>query len=58
MPAVTPAGSPVPERVAVVGAGMVGLATTACSSRSVAVEVTVIDRDGVAAGASRATPAG
>lgn len=40
-----------PERVAVVGAGMVGLAT-AWFLQDRGVEVTVIDRDGVAAGAS------
>ncbi|GAA2148243.1 D-amino-acid dehydrogenase [Humibacillus xanthopallidus] len=51
MAAVTPAGSPAPQRIAVVGAGMVGLAT-AWFLQERGVEVTVIDRDGVAAGAS------
>ncbi|MEO8828078.1 FAD-dependent oxidoreductase [Lapillicoccus sp.] len=45
------AGHPVPERVAVVGAGMVGLAT-AWFLQERGVEVTVLDRKGVAAGAS------
>ena len=51
MASTTPSGLPVPERVAVVGAGMVGLAT-AWFLQERGVEVTVIDRDGVAAGAS------
>ena len=51
MSAVTPSGHPAPQRVAVVGAGMVGLAT-AWFLQERGVEVTVIDRDGVAAGAS------
>ena len=51
MAAVSPSGTPVPERVAVVGAGMVGLAT-AWFLQERGVEVAVIDRDGVAAGAS------
>ena len=42
---------PEPRRVAVVGAGMVGLAT-AWFLQERGVEVTVIDRDGVAAGSS------
>jgi D-amino-acid dehydrogenase len=41
----------VPDRVAVVGAGMVGLAT-AWFLQERGIEVTVIDREGVAAGAS------
>lgn len=49
--AITPSGLPVPERVAVVGAGMVGLAT-AWFLQERGVEVTVIDREGVAAGSS------
>src|SRR4029453_13610665 len=40
-----------PERVAVVGAGMVGLAT-AWFLQEAGVDVTVLDREGVAAGAS------
>ena len=51
MPAITPAGPPAPQRVAVVGAGMVGLAT-AWFLQEHGVEVTVLDRDGVAAGSS------
>src|SRR3954452_19320235 len=41
----------VPDRVAVVGAGMVGLAT-AWFLQEAGVHVTVLDREGVAAGAS------
>ena len=41
----------VPDRVAVVGAGMVGLAT-AWFLQEAGIEVTVLDREGVAAGAS------
>lgn len=48
---VMPAAQPTAARVAVVGAGMVGLAT-AWFLQERGVEVTVIDRDGVAAGAS------
>src|SRR3954468_21151109 len=44
-------GHLVPDRVAVVGAGMVGLAT-AWFLQEAGVEVTVLDREGVAAGAS------
>ena len=51
MASITPSGLPIPEHVAVVGAGMVGLAT-AWFLQDRGVEVTVIDRDGVAAGAS------
>src|SRR5689334_8036348 len=50
-PSVTASGLPVPHRVAVVGAGMVGLAT-AWFLQERGVEVTVIDREGVAAGSS------
>ncbi|MGO4343269.1 NAD(P)/FAD-dependent oxidoreductase [Pedococcus sp. 2YAF34] len=48
---VTAAGLPVPQRVAVVGAGMVGL-STAWFLQEQGVEVTVLDREGVAAGSS------
>jgi len=48
---VTPSGLPAPRRVAVVGAGMVGL-STAWFLQEHGVEVTVLDRDGVAAGSS------
>ena len=51
MTAVTPSGSAAPQRIAVVGAGMVGLAT-AWFLQERGVEVTVIDREGVAAGSS------
>ncbi|MDQ6524915.1 FAD-dependent oxidoreductase [Nocardioides sp. LHD-245] len=44
-------GNRTPRRVAVVGAGMVGLAT-AWHLQEQGVEVTVLDRDGVAAGSS------
>jgi D-amino-acid dehydrogenase len=43
--------SPAPRHVVIVGAGMVGLAT-AWFLQEYGVEVTVVDRDGVAAGAS------
>lgn len=48
---VAPAAQPTTSRVAVVGAGMVGLAT-AWFLQDRGVEVTVIDREGVAAGSS------
>ena len=48
---VTASGLPAPRRVAVVGAGMVGL-STAWFLQEHGVEVTVLDRDGVAAGSS------
>lgn len=51
MVAVTPSGLPIPQRVAVVGAGMVGLAT-AWFLQERGVEVAVLDREGVAAGSS------
>lgn len=51
MAPVTAAGFVVPERVAVVGAGMVGL-STAWFLQEYGVEVTVLDRSGVAAGSS------
>ncbi len=51
MAPVTPSGLPAPQRVAVVGAGMVGLAT-AWFLQERGVEVTVLDREGVAAGSS------
>lgn len=51
MAPVTASGLPAPRRVAVVGAGMVGLAT-AWFLQERGVEVTVLDRDGVAAGSS------
>ena len=51
MAPVTASGLPVPERVAVVGAGMVGLAT-AWFLQERGVAVTVYDREGVAAGSS------
>jgi D-amino-acid dehydrogenase len=47
----TASGLPVPQRVAVVGAGMVGLAT-AWFLQERGVEVTVLDREDVAAGSS------
>jgi D-amino-acid dehydrogenase len=51
MASLTAAGRPVPERVAVVGAGMVGL-STAWFLQERGVEVVVLDREGVAAGSS------
>src|SRR5687767_14890527 len=51
MSPVTAAGLPVPQRVAVVGAGMVGL-STAWFLQEHGVSVTVLDREGVAAGSS------
>ncbi|WP_091759182.1 NAD(P)/FAD-dependent oxidoreductase [Pedococcus cremeus] len=48
---VTASGLPAPRRVAVVGAGMVGL-STAWFLQEHGVEVTVLDREGVAAGSS------
>lgn len=51
MTSLTAAGLPVPERVAVVGAGMVGL-STAWFLQERGVEVVVLDRQGVAAGSS------
>ena len=50
-PSVTASGLSVPQRVAVVGAGMVGLAT-AWFLQERGVEVVVLDREGVAAGSS------
>ncbi|MEO3937202.1 FAD-dependent oxidoreductase [Dermatophilaceae bacterium Soc4.6] len=47
----TASGQPIPRRVAVVGAGMVGL-STAWFLQEHGVEVTVLDREGVAAGSS------
>ncbi|MEO6412762.1 MAG: FAD-dependent oxidoreductase, partial [Pedococcus sp.] len=51
MAPITAAGLPVPQRIAVVGAGMVGL-STAWFLQEHGVEVTVLDREGVAAGSS------
>jgi D-amino-acid dehydrogenase len=51
MSPVTASGLPVPQRVAVVGAGMVGL-STAWFLQERGVEVVVLDREGVAAGSS------
>ena len=48
---VSASGLPAPQRVAIVGAGMVGL-STAWFLQEQGVEVTVLDRDGVAAGSS------
>ncbi len=48
---VSASGHPAPQRVAIVGAGMVGL-STAWFLQEQGVEVTVLDRDGVAAGSS------
>jgi D-amino-acid dehydrogenase len=48
---VSESGLPAPQRVAIVGAGMVGL-STAWFLQEQGVEVTVLDRDGVAAGSS------
>ena len=47
----TAGSNPRPQRVAVIGAGMVGL-STAWHLQELGIEVTVIDRDGVAAGSS------
>jgi D-amino-acid dehydrogenase len=51
MAPITAAGLPAPQRVAVVGAGMVGLAT-AWFLQERGVEVVVLDREGIAAGSS------
>ncbi|MDF2848623.1 MAG: FAD-dependent oxidoreductase, partial [Oerskovia sp.] len=50
-PSRTTPGSPAPRTAVVVGAGMVGLATAWHLQRR-GVEVTVLDREGVAAGSS------